>query len=222
MERVAATIPHLFYDLLARVIPGVIFLALVNLQGFQKALFGSVPDLKQANFMVALLGGLALIAAAYFSGWMLSVFSASRLKGYWGKQERGNQLRSAYYEVKLKSERTGFRILKLRAEARMLEAVQVAAVVLISLNLARSFFPTVLQPDLAGTDEHSYFSIVTLVVIWFGTQLAIGPAWHKYHSTIQTCQRLLLNEVIQESPGSNSQAPSNTSNTREPSENASV
>lgn len=195
MEKVATTIPHLFYDLLARIIPGTIFLSLAIVQGFQYALFGSVREVGSSNFMATFLNGLIFAAAAYFSGWMLSVFSVSRISGYFGKEDKGKKLRHEYYKVKLKSERAGFPILKLRAEVRMLEAIQVAFSILIILNLSRSFFPK-LFGDEVTSGELNLASLATLVLGVIGTQLAIKPTWDRYHSAIETHHGLIFKQGL--------------------------
>ncbi len=208
MEKVATTIPQLFYDLLARVIPGTIFLSLALAQGFQHALFGNVRNLESSNFMAALLNGLVFAAAAYFSGWMLGVFSISRVLSYTGIETKEKKLRPLYYKIKFKSERAGFPILKLRAEARMLEAIQVAFVILIILNLSRARFPKFFGNEVTS-GELNLVSMITLVLVVLGTQLAIKPAWERYYSAIETLDELILEQKILATAGisnSNQQA----------------
>ena len=123
MEKVAATIPHLFYDLLARVIPGCYLLLLCERLGFLSVRQIAIGS-EATNFVDSLLDGVAFVILGYVGGWVLGTFSMSRL---WSRisnrinflplvnyfPDPGRLQRAKYYAIKAKNEASGFRILKL-------------------------------------------------------------------------------------------------------------
>ena len=124
------TIPQLFYDLIARVLPGYLFLIMLRVSlygtGFSFEQFEIVQSVTSVG---AILNGLSLLVVCYFVGWMLRSVSLRgvehvgvRLLQEGGARPDLSEMATKFLKIRLKNETVGFRIRKLGAEARMFEA----------------------------------------------------------------------------------------------------
>jgi hypothetical protein len=141
-------IPQLFYDLIARVLPGFFFLLILSL-GIpnvmtQIPLSGSDGT---ENVMDSVGKGVVVAALSYLLGWVLLSFTCcSKRKPMRAKNERNNDSKSLnkkYQWIRLSHPAAGFRIVKLRAEARMLETSRTAMIGVILINIFYAVYSSV-------------------------------------------------------------------------------
>lgn len=135
----AIAVPQLFYDQIARVLPGFLFIFMmqillnISLNGkdFQLTnMWLNSPD----SFWGSLYIGIAYFICSYYMGWILGIISNikpfckysvdNRIKIYSDDALKVDKypLNKKYQKIRLVNENAGFRIVKLRAEAKMLEA----------------------------------------------------------------------------------------------------
>lgn len=138
---VPVVIPQVFYDVIARVLPGYLFLIMLRLVLHGKQIdvrfFQLSPPEHPGAWFINAVGYVAL---CYFIGWFLRLItirnSEKKRQEMWNKkrQERDegeiplSSLRGMFHRVRLRNPPVAFRLLKLRAEARMLETARKAMV----------------------------------------------------------------------------------------------
>jgi hypothetical protein len=145
----AIAVPQLFYDLIARVFPGFLFLFMVwslpnvSIDGIWLAnVLPGIPD----NFWGSLYFGIAYFVFSYYVGWILGILSGiSPLYKYGVDHKLSHHpedisknsipLKIKYQKIRLANENVGFRIVKLRAEAKMLEASRTGLCLVAALML---------------------------------------------------------------------------------------
>jgi hypothetical protein len=122
---ISVTIPQMFYDLIARAIPGFLFLVMLGfvLTGTGEASIAA--SLSGMNSVTAIVIALAAIVLAYLLGWVLHAFTflsaSSKARAKYESKKNKLSISDMYNWIRIKDEVVGFRITKLRAEARMLE-----------------------------------------------------------------------------------------------------
>jgi hypothetical protein len=147
----AIAVPQLFYDLIARVFPGFLFLFVMwfllnvstNGELFSVGdIWSRLPD----NFLGSLYFGIAYFIFSYYMGWILSILSNIEPFHRYGVDNKLSQyreessankvlLKTKYQKIRLENENVGFRIVKLRAEAKMLEAPRTGMCLMAALML---------------------------------------------------------------------------------------
>ena len=85
-----------------------------------------IPSVASTDFIASLFGGIGYAIICYFVGWLLTAFTwgsyNSKVKNQHIKDLSERTMREMYHKIRLANPSEGFRIIKLRAEARMLEA----------------------------------------------------------------------------------------------------
>jgi hypothetical protein len=166
----AIAVPQVFYDLIARVLPGFLFLFMMRLWLISL----NFDDVQLANiwfnFPDKFLGSLYFVITyfifSYYMGWILSILSGMKPFYKYGvdymisrhsvKPSKMNNyfLADKYQKIRLENENVGFRIVKLRAEAKMLEASRTGLcfmTVLMFLSFIYDFWQHI-------EDFHLYFA----------------------------------------------------------------
>lgn len=122
------TIPQLFYDLIARVIPGFLFLLMLGFEVSAIAVNANPQEASSDNPIATIMVGLALIILCYLMGWVLRAFTflsvEKKVKAEYELKEKPPSVEEKYNRIRMENEAIGFRITKLRAEARMLETLR--------------------------------------------------------------------------------------------------
>jgi len=203
--KISIVIPQLFYDTIARVIPGVVVLVLVEAYGTigpdQKAVIK--PEF--TSVVEAIGNGAVLVLIAYVVGWILSgltwfshepkhitteSFSEEPPDSY----DQMPSLRSQYQWIRLAHTEAGLRIVKLRAEARMLEAIRTTFVLSTSmagiLLLVKLFHVDLLFIE-ASTWRLSvllFMSFAFAIVIYWRLE---RNAWDNYKGNISRIYKIL-------------------------------
>lgn len=137
---IAATIPQIFYDLIARVLPGFLFLLMLHfeLSGIKVKFI----QLTSKNSMAIVLIALVCVVLSYFMGRMLfavKFYSVEERvkKEYKSKLDKNSiSISEMYHRIRIKNATEGFCILKLRAEARMLETSRTGMIYIFIISLS--------------------------------------------------------------------------------------
>ncbi|MGD8451501.1 MAG: hypothetical protein PVJ57_06755 [Phycisphaerae bacterium] len=195
----AVTIPQLFYDIIARVLPGFLLLFVLDLglRGTEFAI-NKAWSVQSDSSMAVLFGGFGYLAVCYFCGWLLG---ACRWPDIEGRIQRRHEpsdapsLSTMYQHVRLQHAASGFRLAKLRAEARMLGAARIglwlaAAAIAVVWALAIS---GVIQATPIGAAVWALRCALPLAasLAFLGAE---PSAWHLYYGNIKSLYHLVIVE----------------------------
>lgn len=192
------TIPQLFYDLIARIIPGFLFLFML---GFELSGTGAelIPQgVLSSNSIATILMAIAYGVLFYLMGWVLRAFTflsvGETVKGkYESKAKDAIPISEMYNRIRIENEAVGFRITKLRAEVRMLEASRVGMVFvfvistgLLLLN-APALFPMIGQSALEWG-----FKLGVPLILALAFRMCEERAWDKYYDNVTNHYKILF------------------------------
>jgi hypothetical protein len=193
-------IPQLFYDLIARILPGFFFLVLVILSIPELTrYFSTLVNTGGDNFIDSLGEGFGCIAVCYFFGWLFFAFTwgskrdAMRKKHAEANNCEPKDLDEWYQRIRLAHPPAGFRIVKLRAEARMFEATRTAMLAVILLTLAY----VLILARLSSYSTDSAFWVRPLIGVFiasvalYGFHKCEGRAWDYYWGNICSIYNIL-------------------------------
>ena len=180
------TIPGVFYDLIARVIPGFYLLIATRIFVPRAYEFFRAIDVGSKEGLAALGAILAAIVTCYLLGWILHGLAlltrlADRLRPKEGKEERDRQ----YDVLRLENESVGYRVLKLRAEATMLSTCLVATAVVFLADVALSWH----EWSLAGR-------ALAYLLLAASFHQAHAAAWERYCGVVKLDYQLVHVEKI--------------------------
>ena len=139
------TIPQLFYDLIARILPGFLFCILYKVILFNTG-YDNIDILKfnSTNFVTSISSSLAYTFIFYFIGSICTPFILFSFKKKVMVKIQGDKdelsLRKKYQEIRIKNESVGFRLVKLRAEAKLMECGRTIITFFILILLILVFF----------------------------------------------------------------------------------
>jgi 8-oxo-dGTP pyrophosphatase MutT (NUDIX family) len=199
MMNISVTIPQIFYDLIARVIPGFLFLFMLNfiLSGTKFEVSVSVSS---DGSMAILTNAVVYVILSYLAGWMFRAATFGSVRDEVKKEHeskltlQGNlpSMSKMYQKIRIENEAVGFRIVKLRAEARMLETSRTGMIYITLISLCLLLGQLVLSTSLKQSP-----------VIW-GTKLCIPAvlaiafrkcerrAWNNYFGNILANYEILF------------------------------
>lgn len=189
---VQVTIPQLFYDLIARVIPGFFFLKTWEIVFGQEALgFESANNWAEVTF-----SGIAFIAICYLIGWLLSspayffeMLKSHSLKNYDASKIQGNPEKwgdhTKYDWVRLFHEPTGYRIVKLRAERRMLKSALAGAVLIIILILLSPFLSYLKDMEGLFEVDYPFLKSIVLALVIMGFMVGVFKLNMQYYRSVR-------------------------------------
>ncbi len=186
-------IPQLFYDVIARILPGFLFLFILQhgLNGTEFELPG-ISTAPAENSISILFQGLAYLALCYFCGWSLRALRWPNLEKSVRKsfeKNDGPSSRKKFQIIRLEHPEAGFRIVKLRAEGRLLEVGRSGmwiafAVTLIALLITDSPIATV-----------SMFARLSVPLLFSVAFFSFEKrTWRHYYSNIDTLYALIIDE----------------------------
>lgn len=193
----AVTIPQLFYDIIARVLPGFLFLFVLDfgLRGTDFAI-NQGWSVQSDSSIAVLFGGFGYLAVCYFCGWFLGACRWPDIEGRVHRRHEpadGPSLSKMYQQVRLQHQASGFRLVKLRAEARMLGAARIglwlaAAAIAVVWGLAAS---GAVQATPIGAGSWVLRLALPLAVS-FAFLTAEPPAWRTYYGNIKSLYHLVI------------------------------
>lgn len=197
---ISLTIPQMFYDLLARVLPGSLFLFMLNFEfaGTKLELSKLIP-ISTNNSMAIVLSILVFIVFSYFMGWILlagtflSLNKTVRERHESGLNKNSPSLSEMYQRIRIKDESVGFRIVKLRAEARMIETSRSGMfyIFIISffllLSSKASLFASINQSSLVWA-----IKLIVPLIIGIALWKSERRLWNNYYGNIPINYEILF------------------------------
>lgn len=197
----AVVVPQLFYDLIARVLPGFFFLLFITyaFPGILGALISSVFP-ANSNLVGSLGQGFVYIVLCYFLGLLFFAFTRSSLRESvrekYEKEGGERSLNSKYQWIRLAHPAAGFRIVKLRAEARMFETTRTAMLVVTAICFVSGLSLLVTHLRSTGTILWGKCDFVMLAaaVSAFGFRKCEKRAWTYYWRNIRSIYKILHNQ----------------------------
>lgn len=188
------TFPQLFYDVIARIIPGFFFLftlsfGLVDVLPMEKSHLAAAFN--SADWMSSLFIGLIYLILCYLTGWVLSSFEFLSLE-----KKTKNEVSAKYFpqpadmkpftdSIRAKFPDIGFRLVKLRAEAKMMEKL------LWGMAIALLVYAVVgLTKHTNNTNDGLLVALSALLCLAFWVNQK--KAWRKYWSSVATHYKILF------------------------------
>ena len=213
--RFSVVIPQAFYDLIARVAPGFFFLMVLLLalpREVQGVLaLGRGPG---GNAVESLGHGIVYAGLCYFLGWVFLAFrwaskegpTKSRYEEKHGlkseSKRNSKSLNYMYQWIRLAHPAAGFRIVKLRAEARMLETSRTAMVVaagIIAVCRHGCFLHSCHEwgsiGPAGGACIRAVLGLVLALVAVAAFRRCEEKAWTQYWGNIESVYKLLHNRA---------------------------
>lgn len=197
----SVTIPQIFYDLIARMVPGYLFLLMLSYELSGTGVNILSINKLSSNSLLIVLFVLSYGVMSYVMGWVLRSLSFLSAEKKVKKVSESDlefkkitvPISEMYQKIRIKDEAVGFRILKLRAEARMLESsrtgmfyISCIAVTLILLNIL----------DLLPRYNNSVLEWIVKIVIPVILTLAFWRrehhAWENYYGNIFSHYKILF------------------------------
>lgn len=193
-------IPQLFYDLIARVLPGFFFLLILVM---------GIPDVMSQillfrpnetdNVIDSFGKSVAIIALSYALGWVFLSFTFLSKRDPMLKEIEKNSgsksLDAEYQWIRLSHPPAGFRIVKLRAEARMLETSRTAMIAVILIIIFYSVYLKVESSSGRTQDMIVGIRLIVMLIVssvlCFGFFLREKNAWKNYWGNIHSIYDLL-------------------------------
>ncbi len=188
------TIPQLFYDVIARVIPGFLFYCIIKflLIGFNITI-PKVINTSQSNFASTIGSGLGALVLFYFIGTILNSFVFMSCKKS-VKQKFNDKVKNEYKDkeindlyqcIRLKNESAGFRLVKLRAEAKFVDISRsflFFLLVIFCLFTLLHLNKLLIIPNYDVANFLIKFSAMLLMII--GLKLQEDKCWDRYYGNI--------------------------------------
>lgn len=206
--RVSVTIPQLFYDLIARVLPGFLFIILIRVAFAWSGLqILAIFDSNSENFMETIGSGIGYLIISYFLGWAFRAFTfwsfeAGVRNGYEPKKQEGEEylsLSDMYQRIRLKHAAAGFRIVKLRAEARMLETTRTAMAVVFLIVVFHFLHSVATHDPFNPTARSTEIAVGTIAAFLFlAFFISEKRAWDQYYGNIPRIYELVKSIPIGE------------------------
>lgn len=196
---ILSTIPQLFYDLIARVFSGFLFLFMMRI-----SLSGNEFPFKEVELTASTtsLSWFGYLILCYYVGWFLRGIS---FRGYkymidlLSKESSDRReepsLYTKYHMVRLKNEAVGARLVKFRAEVRMLEASWNGMLLLLLIWVALTIC-IVLSWGTIYTQSNSIwlFGFVIPLVLAIAFQKCMRPAFERYVGSVERHYEMLCKD----------------------------
>jgi len=194
---ISVTIPQLFYDLIARMVPGCLFLVLLALEFSGVGNGQAIQDLASGNSVATLLAGIIGGIFSYLVGWVLHAFTFRSAQGRSKaavEARAGGALSTSemYNRIRIENETVGFRVTKLRAEARMLETCRTGMVLAVVVALSLMLLEALAVLPTSGQSGPVWAAKVGVpFILGAAFWKCERPAWEKYFGNIVSHYRLL-------------------------------
>lgn len=197
----SVTIPQLFYDLIARAIPGSLFLIILSYEISDTGVNGPCLPSLSSDLLSVTLFVLACGIMSYLMGWVIPSYSfltaepniKKEYESILKSQKITLPIREMVDLIRIKDEASGFRILKRRAEARMLESSRVGmfyiswiALGLVLLN-ALNVLPSANNSALGWT-----IKVIIPIILAFAFWKQERRAWQAYYNATISHYKILF------------------------------
>ena len=199
-------IPQMFYDLIARILPGFFFLAFLffSLPGWGRPLY--LPIVAGGNSVDSLGILLGYAVLCYFLGWLFLALTwdSKRLAFLWGSKRKevkakydkddSMSINEKYQRIRIAHPEAGFRIVKLRAEARMLEATRTAMVAIMIITiiyLIIYIISLILENRLNVTCVRPFIGLFVAGITYYTFRKREVKVWDNYYANINVVYKIL-------------------------------
>ena len=188
------TIPQLFYDVIARILPGYLFYCIFRLLTFDLKL--KLPEFistSQSNIATSIGAGIGIVIIFYFIGVLLTSFTFSSYKKDVKKKFEkkvkklypGLGLNDLYQCIRLKNESAGFRLVKLRAESKFIEVSRSFIVILFIIFLVISLLHLFKALNIPSYSLLSFsIKFCSMIIIIIGLRLQEKIYWTRYYGNV--------------------------------------
>lgn len=196
----SVTIPQLFYDLIARMVPGSLFLIMLSYEMSGTGVYTSSVNTFSSDLLSVTLYVLVGGIMSYLMGWVLQSFSflsaeQSIKKEYdslLDSQKVTLEIREIYDLIRIKNEAAGFRILKRRAEARMLESSRVGMFYVSWISLGLILLNVLKQlPSFDISTLEWIIRVLIPIVLTLGFWKQEQRAWRGYYHNVINHYKIL-------------------------------
>jgi len=205
---VPIVIPQIFYDLIARVLPGYLFLYILGASIYDDVFWIKQLDIGQANYVFVFFFVVGYFIVCYFAGWVLRTISCffgsvmlkfPVLRKYSInsiddlmelEKKKSPTINDKYQMIRIKDQTSGFRIVKLRAEARMLEASRNGMIVIIMILISRFIVHMIVSYDLNMQVFAMEVLILSILAAVF--QRALSSAFYNYIRNIDIIYKIIF------------------------------
>lgn len=187
--RFSLTIPQLYYDLIARVVPGGLFLVAMRLCLMGTGLDPSrVLGFQSETSLGVFFEGLRFLALAYVAGWLLRALAWPKLQ-----PKESRRFRMKYQRVRLLHPESGFRLVKLRAEARFLEAGRSGMYLAGAMSLAAWALRETRFVNGGDFPRGAWLlRVVVPVLVGALLQASEPQAWRRYRGNVRKLHHLVV------------------------------
>ncbi|MBN1804611.1 MAG: hypothetical protein JW837_05130 [Sedimentisphaerales bacterium] len=198
--RFSIVIPQMFYDLIARILPGFFFLAFVMLNLPGLGVYLCRPLISEGGNFVDSLGFVFGYAAiCYFLGWFFhSITYSSKREIVRQRHTREGEKTPGekYQRIRIAHPDAGFRVAKLRAEARMVEttrtamaAIIILTIVYLCIMLFRGFNPR--YQMMAIIWIRSFVGLFLAGIVYYSFRRCEDEVWGNYYGNIEQIYKIL-------------------------------
>jgi hypothetical protein len=196
----SVTIPQLFYDLIARMVPGSFFLIMLSFEISGTGV--NAPSLTNlsGDLLSVTLFVLACGIMSYLMGWVLQSFSflsaerniKKEYEAILKSQKITLSIREMNDLIRIKNEAAGFRILKRRAESRMLESSRVGMFYISWIALGLIFLNALkLLPSLNNSALVWTIKVIIPIILTFAFWKQERHAWQGYYDNTISHYKIL-------------------------------
>lgn len=208
--KLSVTIPQMFYDLIARVVPGFLFLLMLNFELSGTGIVVIQLATSSSNSMAIILNALVYGVLSYLMGWVLLAFTFGSVEKRTREEHESKlnedslSMSEMYHGIRIKSEAVGFRIVKLRAEARMLETSRTGMVYIFVISLGLlllsklGLFPSFSQSPLAWG-----IKLCIPIILAVAFRKCERRTWNNYYGNIPKNYEILFETRVRSRQGPN-------------------
>jgi hypothetical protein len=200
---ISITVPQLFYDLIARVYPGYLFLFMLKFSLKDIDIGLTISSLTPSTSSVgAIVNFIEYIILCYFAGWILRSFSLygedykiSRKNTPEDSAHKQPSLDEMFQRIRLKDEAVGFRIVKLRAEVRMLDAARTGMLIIFLIIYTTFIFQKLsLISGTVQSDGIWILKMLISLVLALAFHRSLNPAMINYIGNVEIHYKILIKE----------------------------
>lgn len=230
----AIAIPQIFYDFIARILPGFFFCVFlffllfdavpadffasdsrpyetitqiesIDSSGLNKTIntIEKKPIKDNVTFITDLFQSLGYLFIFYFIGIVLqNIVFASEGKKYFSKVDPqkpidldDTEFYFRYQRIKIHFPEIGFRIVKIRAEARMMEAIRMGIIVCLILSfgiMLSLYYTNSYQWRWNSKNIFLVFRFVLILLLLIPIFKAEGKYWKRYNDQMVTCYKIIF------------------------------
>lgn len=205
---ISVTIPQLFYDVIARVVPGFLFLLILRIELWIAGVRTDILGSNDGNFVESLGAGIGYAILCYVTGIVLRAFvvGSHRQTVEARHARQGEDLRDVYRKIQVSNGEAGFRLTKLRAEAVMLEVSRTGMMILAAVATVILVAYLVLLARATSAVRQDWLALGILLapfLLMIGFRRLEERAWNLYYGSLRTVYALICGD----SPSSASDAP---------------